>query len=171
MIFSLAILVATPSELLKIQMQVEHKKIPMLKLAKEIYQIRGIRGLYKGLFVHLNRDLISYGVYFYVYFTLKDYLISKHQVTSFNLFSIGGLAGVISWIVCYPFDPVKTLIQTQQGEHTLTQFEAYKIIKNKHGNIGFFKGINPVLVRAYFVHGVIFYINELCDKFFYLYLK
>jgi len=39
--------------------------------------------------------------------------LTKKQVL-FKMVS-GGTAGVISWLVCFPFDIIKTVIQTSEG--------------------------------------------------------
>jgi solute carrier family 25 carnitine/acylcarnitine transporter 20/29 len=168
---SVVVCINTPFELIKMKMQSDIEKFSSItKVAKEIYSKKGIRGLYKGYCVTLSRDFISYGSYFWVYFMLKDYFDETSSVTSFKLFCTGGLAGVISWIIGYPFDPIKTIIQTDKSDKTITQLDAYKLIKSKYGYSGFFRGLSPVLLRAFLVHGVIFKTNEVCrytfEKYF-----
>lgn len=157
----------TPTDLIKIQMQNDRSKFNSLfKVGGDIYKDKGIKGLYKGFFATLNRDFYSYGAYFYVYFALTEHWERNNNLTEFKKFFAGGLGGIISWLICYPFDPIKTLIQTTYGEKTMTQMEAIRYIREKHGLIGFMRGINSVLVMSFFRHGVIFYTNDLCLKYF-----
>ena len=120
--------------------------------------------MYKGFCVTFNRDVISYGVYFWTYYSLKDYLINTGIHNKLYLFIAGGFAGILSWLNCYPFDPIKTLIITSE-EH-ITQYRAFKIIMKEKGVRGLFVGINPVILRAFIVHSTIFRVNEICRDFF-----
>ncbi len=139
----------TPSENIKIKLQINKKEHgSVFKIGKEVLSQNGLLGLYKGFWVTFNRDVISYGVYFWVYYRMKDFLSDNGKLTSLNLFIAGGLAGVISWFNCYPF----------------------KYIYNLSGVRGLFVGVNPVLIRAFLVHSTVFRVNEICRDFFNLYL-
>lgn len=85
------------------------------------------------------------------------------------MFTSGGMAGVISWIVLFPYDPVKTLIQTtfkpeDPNYKTMKQSEAFRTIYYREGFSGFFRGLGTILIRAFLVHGVVFYTNETIRK-------
>jgi solute carrier family 25 carnitine/acylcarnitine transporter 20/29 len=152
-------------------MQIDKTSFVSLKeVAKDIYQRQGLRGFFRGFWVTLNRDCYSFGSYFYVYFQINDYLKTINKFNHFTQFISGGLAGIISWIICYPFDPMKTLIQSNKTEKNISQYEAFKFILNKHGWPGFFTGINSVLLMAFIRHGVIFKTNEMCLSIFHRYL-
>lgn len=143
-------------------MQADREKFnSMIKLGMDIYTRRGVTGIYRGFCVTLNRDFISYGSYFWVYYELRDYWEERGMMNSFKLFCAGGMAGVVSWIIGYPFDPIKTMIQADKGERVIKQYEAVRIIYRTSGMYGFFKGLTPVLIRAFIVHGVIFKTNEI----------
>ncbi len=159
--------ISTPGELVKVRMQADKEKFNSLfKMGLEIYHHRGFYGLYRGFCVSINRDFISYGSYFWAYYMLKDYWEDNNSLTHFKLFCAGGIAGVISWIIGYPFDPMKTIIQANLEEKKMTQLEAVKIIYSQSGLNGFFRGLTPVLVRAFLVHGVTFKTNEICNLYF-----
>ena len=162
----IVVTVYTPMELVKMKMQIDTRNLNSIKtVSNDIYNKFGLRGFYKGYAVTLNRDFFSYGAYFYVYFKLKEHWEEKNSLTSFKLFFAGGMAGVISWIICYPFDPMKTLIQTSFESRTITQKEAYLFIKNNYGMNGFFRGMSPVLLKAFIQHGVIFKTTEHCRNY------
>jgi solute carrier family 25 carnitine/acylcarnitine transporter 20/29 len=154
-------------ELIKIKLQTDKGKLNTIrKVAEDIYKTKGLKGFYKGYAVTMNRDLYSYGAYFYVYFGLKGYWERKETLNSMKMFIAGGLSGVVSWMLCFPFDPMKTLIQTTNGEKTMTQKEAYFFIKRNYGINGFFRGVSPVLLKAFLQHGVVFKTTEKCRDFF-----
>jgi solute carrier family 25 carnitine/acylcarnitine transporter 20/29 len=152
-------------EYIKIQLQID--KSPngsAYEIVRKVINSKGVTGMYKGFWAHFNRDVISYGVYFYCYFKFIDLFVKDDSRVL--AFCAGGIAGIVSWLNCYPFDPIKTLIQTTNNDKTLTQYQAYKIIVNERGVKGLFRGINPVLFRAFFVHSIVFYTNGLFRKYF-----
>jgi len=148
-------------------MQVDKEKFnSMFKMGLEVYHKFGVYGLYRGFWVSMNRDFLSYGSYFWTYYMLRDYWEERNSLNHFKLFCAGGIAGMISWISGYPFDPMKTIIQADTNEKHMTQLEVFKIIYGKSGLSGFFRGLNPVLVRAFITNGVVFKTNEICTFYF-----
>lgn len=79
-------------------------------------------GLYKGMCPLFMRDVPSWGVYFWSYELLKEKFAFENQnrPNSELLVSMvcGGIAGQLSWIVSYPFDIVKSVIQTSDTKMT-----------------------------------------------------
>ncbi len=159
--------VCTPAELVKIRMQADNEKFnSMFKMGVEIYNKTGVYGLYRGFCVSMNRDVLSYGTYFFTYYNLKDYWEERNSLNNFKLVCAGGIAGMLSWMTGYPFDPMKSIIQADKNKKHMTQLEVIKIIYRESGLSGFFRGINPVLVRAFITNGVIFKTNEICNFYF-----
>ncbi|KAG0742392.1 hypothetical protein G6F57_010487 [Rhizopus arrhizus] len=86
-----------------------------LHSAREILKKRGIMGLYSGFKLHLLRDAVGTGVYFGGYETTK-YLLSELQNKSAGpgiQFLAGGICGIMCWLVVFPLDLVKSLIQKE----------------------------------------------------------
>lgn len=87
-----------------------------------IIKNEGFFALYRGFAANCIRDVPGWGLYFYSYELLKDlsqrfcknylkptaHLKSREWLINVNA---GGSAGVISWLLLYPFDIVKTHIQ------------------------------------------------------------
>lgn len=65
----------------------------------------------------------------------------------------GGVAGQLCWIVSYPFDTVKTLIQTSDKDLSMRQVfvDGYK----QQGLSYFFRGLGLTLARTFMVNSVI----------------
>lgn len=64
----------------------------------------------------------------------------------------GGLAGQVCWIVSYPFDQVKTLLQTTERNSSY-----HRVIQRGWETEGyqfFFKGIGLALARTFVVNAV-----------------
>ena len=83
----------------------------------KVYNVEGIKGYYRGFWVTFIRDVPSWGVYFYSYEVFKKLInrsLSKdngstpHQSNLMVMSLSGGLAGIASWLVSYPFDVIKT---------------------------------------------------------------
>jgi solute carrier family 25 (mitochondrial carnitine/acylcarnitine transporter), member 20/29 len=99
---------------------------------------------------------------------IKDYYEEKGTLSKFKLLMAGGLSGVITWFLTYPFDTLKTFIQTYPGDKTLKQWDAYKLLTYNCDNKMeiMFKGLEATLIRAFLVNAVIFYVNEIGQNYF-----
>ncbi len=118
----------------------------------KIYKHEGFRGPFRGMLCTFIREVPSFGVYFAAYFSLCKYL--KANTGAFNipkLFICGGLSGMLTWIVTYPIDVVKTRIQADGvGKNTYNGIidcvqKSYK----KDGYRVFFRGFNATIIRAF----------------------
>jgi solute carrier family 25 carnitine/acylcarnitine transporter 20/29 len=151
------VLINTPFELVKCRQQINSEYFQSTgSVLKEIYKLDGLTGLYRGFCVSLIRDVPTYGLYFWIYYALKD----KWGDSSFKLMTAGGISGVVTWAISYPFDTLKTIIQGQKVK--MTQLQAFKIVQAERGIAGLFDGLKPALIRAYFANAIIFYTNEIC---------
>lgn len=113
-------LVATPVDLTRIQMQrreASKEYHGSIDVAKKIYKSYGLRGLYLGFYPTLLREVLALSFYFGVYEHGMRMLDPQQQNASNApleaAFMMGGLAGTASWVVTYPIDYVKTLVQSQ----------------------------------------------------------
>ncbi|KAI0431307.1 mitochondrial carrier [Xylaria sp. FL1042] len=161
-------------------------------IAKTIFRTEGIRGLYRGGVVTALRDSIGYGFYFWA-FELgcreMTSLLTKRPVyaaLSFDTGGIdsnensassgvslaqeavktvlcGGVAGVVTWASVFPFDVVKTRVQTQVSPTTMPPFHgtmpkqkgALQVAKELYiteGPRAFFRGLAICSARAFFVN-------------------
>jgi solute carrier family 25 carnitine/acylcarnitine transporter 20/29 len=92
--FSISVLVSTPFELIKCKQQLNSAKFERsIDTIKSIIKANGYLGLYQGFWVTFNRDVLSYGLYFYNYYKLKDYWERNNSVSSFKLMLAGGISG------------------------------------------------------------------------------
>jgi len=82
----------------------------------------------------------------FIYFNSYDY--SKKYIHSYSL--CGSLAGVLSWLLTYPIDTIKTRLQSNSANS----------IKDAILQKNLFNGIKPCLYRAFIVNGVGFYVYE-----------
>lgn len=176
-------IVTAPTEVVKIAMQTSrlsaNKNETNGLLRKSLTEIRInnrdklFRGYYTGFGIQLLRDVPSSGVYFLVYYWLKD--VSKHTFGVNNAASellSGGVAGVLCWFAAAPLDLMKTLVQKEARlPLAMRQLKSTKVgdiahdIYHKEGVKGFFRGVVPLLLRAFPVNATTFFVyEELCRQ-------
>jgi hypothetical protein len=115
-------------------------------------------------FLYIVRDTIGTGVYFGGYETTK-YVLSGGNKSSTGSpatqFLAGGICGIMCWIVVFPLDLVKTLIQKEILQpHPTNARECIKNIYMKNGVAGFYRGIAVTLIRAFPIHSLNFLVYE-----------
>lgn len=142
--------VSCPAELLKIRSQYKTSgNTDYFKLAKTLVKNQGYSALYKGYLCTLIRDIPAFAVYFGIFeigcarFTSKTdmfYVVLLYQLI------FGSIAGIASWLITYPFDIVKSIIQNSDKHRTIRQvfYQNYKL----HGAQFFLKGAFATSIKA-----------------------
>jgi solute carrier family 25 carnitine/acylcarnitine transporter 20/29 len=115
-----------------------------------------LNGLYRGTTVTYLREAQAYGVWFlsFEYLMAADALrnnIKREEISTWKVALYGGLAGEALWIASYPFDVVKSKMQSdgfgaQQRYKSMT--DCFRQTWRANGMGGFWKGIGPTLLRA-----------------------
>ncbi|SMQ55434.1 unnamed protein product [Zymoseptoria tritici ST99CH_3D7] len=115
------------------------------------------RGLYRGTPVTLLREAQAYGFWFLTFEYLMNTDVARNRIQrkdipTWKVALYGGLAGEMLWISSYPFDVVKSKMQTDGlgvGERK------YKSARDCVGKVfrseglgGFWRGVGPTLLRA-----------------------
>jgi len=152
-----ASLVVTPVEKYKILKQ-NNPKLTYSSITKDIISkgpVNGTKTLYKGLSACFFREVPGYAIYFTTYNYLNS-LTSNYENT-FKTLANGGLSGVASWLVIYPFDTIKTNMQQNNTDFIETSKSLIK-----EGRI--YKGIQWSLMRAFTLHSFVFLGYELSKK-------
>ena len=115
-------MIYNPVELLKVRAQVNRvDNIKYMRASVALLRNEGFfRGIYKGMFALLLRDVPGWGVYFWAYewlkgmFKLQEAKLNGTDNSNLNMMIkmwCAGVAGQASWFVSYPFDIIKTQIQ------------------------------------------------------------
>lgn len=162
-----------PIELVKIRLQSQRSSIgyhgPM-DCIKKIYRKDGARGFYRGFGTTVLREIPSYGVYFASYHVLSDMLLpqdARRDVPSASILVAGGMAGVFGWLSTYPFDVIKTRLQSgtranQGAEDHVPKYKnlvhAARLILRTEGPRVFFNGMGATALRAFPTNATTFYI-------------
>ena len=125
-------------------------------------------GLYRGTAVTLLREAQAYGVWFLTF----EYLMARHasrsDVPSWKVALYGGLAGEVLWLASYPFDVVKSRMQTDAVDREIQKYKtmrgAFKSIWREGGMGAFWKGLGPTMVRAMPVSAGTFFTVEMAMR-------
>lgn len=114
--------------------------------AQTLWREQGSRGFFRGLTATFWRETPSYGAYFVAYEWFCEKLLpenSNPDVPSVQILVAGGLAGVVAWLVTYPFDVVKTRMQSMEQE-TLKLYKStadcFVKVYRQEGYRAFFSG-------------------------------
>jgi solute carrier family 25 (mitochondrial carnitine/acylcarnitine transporter), member 20/29 len=106
--------------------------------------------------VTIFREAQAYGVWFLTFEYLmnqdaKRNRIKRDDIPSWKIATYGGLAGEALWIASYPFDVVKSKMQTD-GFDAQQKFagmlDCFRKTWRLEGFGGFWKGLGPTLLRA-----------------------
>uniref|UniRef100_A0A183CP99 RPOL_N domain-containing protein n=1 Tax=Globodera pallida TaxID=36090 RepID=A0A183CP99_GLOPA len=142
------IVVTTPMELLKIQLQqAGPTKMTATNLALSLFREKGILGLYRGIGPTMARD-VTFSVMYFPLFAALDGLGPRKSDGSGNAvfyssFLAGLFSGAVSAFSCTPLDVIKTRIQliSSHGEPQYTGIlNAFVKILRHEGPMALFKG-------------------------------
>ncbi|KAG9231030.1 mitochondrial carrier domain-containing protein [Amylocarpus encephaloides] len=128
-----------------------------------------LKGLYRGEAVTVLREAQAYGVWFlsFEYMMNADAVrnsIARSDIPTWKVAFYGGLAGEALWLGSYPFDVVKSKMQSD-GFGKDRKYDGMRDCFRKtwraEGAGGFWKGIGPTLLRAMPVSAGTFAVVEL----------
>lgn len=134
-----------------------------LQVFRTILQKEGILGIYRGLGVTLLRDTPGHAAYFAIYEYSRETIhpgCRTHGNEGLGTMLLsGGLAGSLSWLVCYPLDVIKSRLQAQ----SLDSVPRYKGIIDccrksvkEDGWKVLTRGLGVTVARAFLVNAAIF---------------
>ncbi|OAF69877.1 hypothetical protein A3Q56_02367 [Intoshia linei] len=177
------IIVTTPMELLKIQLQDadrkingqgsrNHKKLYARQIAIDLLKKRGFFGIYKGFRITALRDVLFSAIYFpfFAQMNLLKYNEKTKKSPFYWSFISGCTAGCVSALIANPLDVVKTRLQTltkKKGEYSYTGIRDCFIKLYKYEKIPvFFKGglARCIVIAPLFGIAQTFYYLQLADK-------
>jgi solute carrier family 25 carnitine/acylcarnitine transporter 20/29 len=115
-----------------------------------------LHGLYRGEAVTVWREAQAYGVWFLTFEYLMNAdaarnRIDRKDVPTYKIAFYGGLAGEALWLASYPFDVVKSKMQTDgfgADQRYRSMRHCFAQTWRAEGMRGFWKGIGPTLLRA-----------------------
>lgn len=129
---------------------------PLDCIRKLMAQGGGVSALYRGEVITIWREAAAYGAWFtaFEYMMNSDAArngIDRKEIPSYKIAFYGGLAGEALWLASYPFDVIKSKMQTDGFGAN----QKYSSMRNcvaatwrADGMRGFWRGIWPTLIRA-----------------------
>ncbi|KAI1271153.1 mitochondrial carrier domain-containing protein [Xylaria sp. FL0933] len=115
-----------------------------------------LKGLYRGEAVTVIREAQAYGMWFLAFEWMMNADaarngVSRNEVPAYKVALYGGLAGEALWLGSYPFDVVKSKMQTDGFGSAMrykSMRDCFAQTWRAEGMRGFWKGIGPTLLRA-----------------------
>ena len=131
-----------------------------------------LRGIYRGEAVTIWREASAYGAWFTAFEWMMNADaarngIDRKDVPSWKIAAYGGVAGEALWLASYPFDVVKSKMQTDgfgANQKYPTMRSCFAATFRAHGLAGFWKGIWPTLFRAMPVSAGTFAVVEMTRR-------
>lgn len=124
-----------------------------------------------GLTPTLLREAQGCGTYFLTYEALVANEIKKGlkrtDIPAWKLCGFGALSGTALWLMVYPLDVVKSLMQTdnlQKPKFGRSMVTVARTLYAKEGAKAFFKGFGPTMLRAAPANGATFATFELAMR-------
>lgn len=130
------------------------------------------RAVYRGEAVTVLREAQAYGVWFlaFEYMMNADAArnkVNRDDIPAHKIAFYGGLAGEALWLSSYPFDVVKSKMQTDgfgKEKRYATMRDCFAQTWRKEGMGGFWRGLGPTLLRAMPVSAGTFAVVELTRR-------
>ncbi|GAB7337404.1 hypothetical protein MBLNU457_g2747t2 [Dothideomycetes sp. NU457] len=113
-------------------------------------------GVYRGTSVTFMREAMAYGSWFMSFEYMmnadaKRNNIDRKSIPTWKIAFYGGLAGEVLWLASYPFDVVKSKMQSDGFGDKMrykSMRDTFAQTYRGEGLRGFWKGIGPTLLRA-----------------------
>ena len=141
--------VTNPLEIMKIQYQMNKNKTMVIR---EVWnKVGGFRGIYRGSSACFLRDIPFSGIYFPVYFTLKE--------KTGNNFISGTIAGIPAAFLVTPADVVKTRLQTNISNNN-GLLDCFSTILKNEGITALYKGSMMRVIRSSPQFGITLWLYE-----------
>lgn len=144
---------------------------------KEVYSQGGIRGMYRGLVPYAQREMLGNTAYFMAYEFAKEFLLErfvhrappmsaeKEHIRTYQAIALaGGYAGFMYWLVVFPVDTVKSVMQADSltNPRFSGALDCARQLYKEGGPARFVRGITPSLLRSFPANAVTFVAFETC---------
>ncbi|XP_004926545.1 mitochondrial basic amino acids transporter isoform X1 [Bombyx mori] len=119
--------------------------------ARHIVKIGGFKALFRGLGITVARDSPAFAIYFtsYEVMTRGDKSVSR-------VFTAGGVAGALSWVILYPIDVVKSRLQGDTIGKYSGAWDCFVKSIRSDGWRCMTRGVVAVTLRAFISNGACF---------------
>lgn len=126
-----------------------------LEIAQNIVKTEGIKGMFRGWWITLLREVPQFGIYFGTYAWMRQYFatinnISPEDLGLLHLSLAGGVTGVVTWC-WYPVDVIKSRLQYNGvigGGNYNGIADCVRRSYQSEGISVFMKGFQPTIIRG-----------------------
>lgn len=136
---------------------------------RKIITTEGYKGIFRGQFITILRDVPAMSTYFFTYEYLSRAWSSNGCVSAPVVLAAGGMAGIASWVFTYPIDVVKSRIQAD-GVGGLNKYSGIiNCVKQsiKAEGIGSMtRGLASTIIRAFPVNATTFAVVSYTQSLF-----
>ena len=151
--------VESPVDLVKVQLQRERPGQPRiykgyLDCCSRVLRSSGIRGLYQGASATLCRNVPGQGFHFLAYEGSLMALGCHDQdnLPATKVLAAGSMAGLALWISTYPFDVLKTIMQSQPLDPRERRYSSLldcaSQMRARHGMRSLWVGVDACVLRS-----------------------
>jgi solute carrier family 25 carnitine/acylcarnitine transporter 20/29 len=125
-----------------------------MDVARHVLRLEGgVKGLFKGLAPTLAREVPGNATMFGVYEATKQFMAGGRDTSQLgrgSLILAGGLGGAACWLLIYPTDIVKSVIQIDDYRNPKYSgsIDAFRKILASEGVKGLYKGFGPAVARS-----------------------
>lgn len=156
--------------ILSVQLNPRHYKKGIFGHLKIIYSKDGLPGFYKGWFTTMIGIAPYIAIKMATFDILKTRYLPDKNMAHFDLInlSFGAIAGMVSMTATYPLDLIKRKMQlVGVGKHNRTYGSLMHCINSTmlhEGPRGFFRGLNPCILKMVPATAILFSVNERLKK-------
>lgn len=137
----------TPFELVKTNLQTTKNKRPICVI-KNLYNNKGILGLYRGLSTTVIRQCTNQGFNFSIYYKLRKLHVKEGEIPNIlKIITMTLFSSSVGPILTSPIDTIKTRFMNPNYKYN-NLIEAFVDIKTREGVKGFYNGIVFRLLRV-----------------------
>lgn len=119
--------------------------------ARHVIKSGGIKALFRGLGVTVLRDAPAFAIYFSSYEAL-----TRGDNSVWRVFTAGGIAGTLSWVLLYPIDVVKSRLQGDAVGKYSGAWDCLVRSVRSEGWSCLRRGLGAVTLRAFISNGACF---------------
>lgn len=119
--------------------------------ARHIVRTGGFKALFRGLSVTIARDSPAFAIYFTSYEAM-----TRGDQSVMKVFTAGGVAGTLSWVLLYPIDVVKSRLQGDAIGRYVGAWDCFVKSVRTDGWRCMSRGLGAVTLRAFISNGACF---------------
>jgi solute carrier family 25 carnitine/acylcarnitine transporter 20/29 len=170
--------IETPIDLFKSQLQTQiYRPKPLFTTFPQslqyVWKESGLRGVYQGMTSTFIRTIPGTAFYFGVYEGMKQFQLrpgqKKSELGPAQLLLAGGCGGTAYWVSSFPFDTIKSAMQSDAIRPSERKYASWMDCARKlyaEGGVArFYRGITPCLLRSFPANAACFYAYEVSLKF------